>query len=71
MMVWGLVSFVLALLILFLFVSGVAYAVKLMWGQGSERTSRRDDSALEILKKRYAKGEIGKEEFERVRKEID
>jgi putative membrane protein len=71
MMVWGLITFLLVLLVLFLFVLAVAYAVKRMWGQGSERTSGREDSALDILKKRYAKGEIGKDEFERIRREIE
>ncbi|MGH7796249.1 MAG: SHOCT domain-containing protein [Candidatus Binatia bacterium] len=68
MMVWGLVTFLLVLLVLFLFVLATAYAVKRMWGQGSER---REDSALGILKKRYAKGEISREEFERIKKEIE
>jgi len=71
MMVWGLVSFLLVLLVLFLFVLAVAYAVKRMWGQGSERASGPEDNALDILKKRYAKGEIGKEEFERIKREIE
>lgn len=35
-------------------------------GQGSATT----DSALEILKQRYARGEIGKEEYEQKRKDL-
>jgi putative membrane protein len=34
------------------------------------RGSRQEGSASEILKKRYARGEISKKEFDRLKKEI-
>lgn len=41
------------------------------WGPGRHFKDREDsDSALEILKKRYARGEISKEEFEQMKKDI-
>jgi putative membrane protein len=71
MMIWGLFSFLLGLLILFLFVLAAAYAVKWVWSQRSESKTGREESALDILKRRYARGEIGKEEFGRVKREIE
>jgi len=41
------------------------------WGPGGyHREDGETDSALEILKKRYAKGEITKDEFEQIKKDI-
>jgi putative membrane protein len=66
MMVWGLVTFVLGLLVLFLFVLAAAYAVNWVWRQNPTG----GESALEVLKKRYARGEISKDEYEKIKTDI-
>ena len=71
MMVWGLLSFILGLIVLFLFVLAAAYAAKWVWDQRRGGKTEAVESALDILKQRYARGEIGREEFERVKREIE
>jgi putative membrane protein len=40
------------------------------WGMGGHRSRHRGESAREILDKRYARGEIGKEEYEEKKRDI-
>lgn len=49
--------------------------ITLIWfliqkGAGSSQSSN-DDSPLDIVKKRYARGEINEEEYRKMKKEID
>jgi putative membrane protein len=71
MMAWGVFSFLLGLLLIVLFVVVLVLAVKWLWGQQTPFGIGSKESALDILKKRYARGEIGKEEFERRKKDIE
>ena len=71
MMVWGVFSFLLGLLLIFLFVVIVVAALKWLWGQERPFVIGGKESALDVVKKRYARGEIGKEEFERLKKDIE
>ncbi|MEN8142628.1 MAG: SHOCT domain-containing protein [Thermodesulfobacteriota bacterium] len=47
---------------------GIIYLIKLLTDKG--RSSAQMETAEEILKKRYAKGEISREEFEKIKKDL-
>ena len=49
-------------------VTGIVFLVRFLTRQGGSRD--REDSALEVLRKRYARGEINKEEFEDKRRDL-
>jgi putative membrane protein len=46
--------------------------VRWLWGQGRPAAGRgREESSLEILKRRYARGEIEREEFELKKRDLE
>ena len=55
-----------------LLILAIVWAVKSFTGSNDriERGSKRDKTALEILRERYARGEIDQAEFEQKRKDL-
>jgi putative membrane protein len=69
-MMWGAWGFgMMLMMILFwaLVIAAVVLGIRWLIGQGKES---RSDPALEILRQRYARGEIDKEEFDARRKDL-
>lgn len=66
---WGM-GFGWLLMIIFwgLVILGVASIFKMV--SGRSRSPEKGETALDILKKRYAKGEIAKEEFEKMKDDL-
>jgi len=62
----GIVMWIGLLLVLGL----VIYVLWLQKNSGAPKRGERE-TPLDILKKRYARGEIDKEEFERIKKELE
>ncbi len=59
---------ILGLIFWILVIIGLILLIKYLWeGRGAKRI---EESALEVLKKRYARGEISKEEFEEKKKDL-
>lgn len=66
-----LFNFLLGLGLLALVVVGVVFAVRwLARASGESPRDRSRGDALEIVRTRYARGEISREEFDRLRREL-
>jgi putative membrane protein len=57
------------ILILALIIGGIVFFIKIVTS-GGKKAPRSNEALLEILKTRYAKGEITKEEYEQMKKDI-
>ena len=57
--------------IIFLIVIGVVIYFIVQTQKTKGQTPTQNESHLDILKKRYAKGEIAKEEYERMKKDLE
>ncbi len=68
---WGLVGYVLMVAFLAVGIVALLLWLKSWLEQGRPGTPSQElESALEILKKHYIRGEISKEEFEEKRKDL-
>lgn len=66
---WGMHSLAGGLLMFFFaaLILGGAAVVLVGLGRQASRAAVHEDAALEILKQRYARGELGRDEFEQAR----
>lgn len=64
---WGLAMMIMMLVFWAVLIVGIVLAIRWLAGQ-SDRS--RSDRALGILRERYARGEIDKEEFEAKRRDL-
>ena len=71
MWIFPMIMFAVIIIFVFLF-AGRGWGCCARWmGSGRNHSEGGEpESALDILKKRYAKGEITKEEFEQMKKDI-
>ncbi len=64
---WGIGMMAMMFLFWVLFIVGLIVGIRWLIGKSREQ---KTDSALEILRQRYARGEINKDEFESKRKDL-
>lgn len=64
---WGVLSFLSGLLI----VTGLGLIAVWAVRRGETDTAQRDDGAREILRRRFARGELTSEEYERMNRLLD
>jgi len=64
---WGIGMMAMMFLFWVIVIVGLVVGIRWLLGKGNQQTP---DSALEILRQRYARGEINKEEYEAKKKDL-
>lgn len=68
---WGMgLGFIFMLLFWGLIILGIVALIRWLMTQSFPYHSPRDKSPLEILQERYARGEIGREEYEQKKRDL-
>ncbi len=67
---WGMTGYGVFMMVLFwgLVIAGIVLVIRLL--TGSSRPDTGEETPVEILKKRYAKGEVTKAEYEEKMKDL-
>ncbi|MBI4743661.1 MAG: SHOCT domain-containing protein [Actinobacteria bacterium] len=66
----GIGMFLMTVFWILILVGGIFILKWIFVDQGRQGQPYKEEDALEVLKKRYAKGEINKEEFEEKKKDL-
>jgi putative membrane protein len=67
---WGIFGALHMLLWWILIILGIVVLVKWLFGGTGGSAQGRENRALEVLKERYARGEIGKDEFDQKKRDL-
>lgn len=67
---YGFFGWLMMFLLWIIIIAAVVLGVRWLMNGGKQEGSRREETPLDILKKRYASGEIDNEEFETMRREV-
>ena len=65
--VWGIAMMLMMLVFWGVVIAGIVLGIRWLIGQGRDG---RSDTALDILRQRYARGEINKEEFDAKKRDL-
>lgn len=66
---WSWVGPLMMIMFWLLVVGGLAFILRAWW-QPPSRSGHGSDAALDILRERYARGELSREQFEEMRRDL-